>query len=396
MPKSKLKPKKQIRRKKPPLHFLIVDTNCIWHENKELVICPSFEKFWEEYTFNYDLKLVIPEVVYGEILYQQTTSNLKTLERINKQFETLSKVSNKPYSHKISETRVRNDVRDRLDKWMSHVKASREPTPIEKVNWAELIQSSIWRKPPFIDEKDCEKGFRDALILETVRAFCEREKDNEIAFMSLDRVLREASKDQLNYVNFSAYESIEEFASYLKLTGEQLTESFIRSIQKRAKFKFFKSLDYTCLYFTENISDRIKKQFESEFSTAMEDFMSRLQRPLLGEKPLQSSISISDEKRWITPAQFERLEDNDVFYWKSIVTFVELFRAQNKIAVLPDSMTEKRLRVLKFAVHWNAKVTSDGRFRNITLNDITFHSKSFEEPTTNDLENYQIIEREEE
>ena len=107
---------KRIKREQVPRHLVCVDTSILWHKDKAHVVNPEFTAFWSDSNREFNLVLCVPEVVRGELLFQQTTSALKALEAANAQLERVSAVTGKQYSHRILETRVRNEVQDRLDR----------------------------------------------------------------------------------------------------------------------------------------------------------------------------------------------------------------------------------------------------------------------------------------
>jgi hypothetical protein len=116
-------------------------------------------------------------------------------------------------------------------------------TPVEEIDWKKVIQSSVWRTLPFTGDPknpENEKGFRDAMIRETVSKIC-AESGNTIivAFVCGDFALRTAANSRLSdRLNFASYESQEAFESFIDLTRENLTDEFVRAILNRASAKF--------------------------------------------------------------------------------------------------------------------------------------------------------------
>ena len=126
------------------------------------------------------------------------------------------------FKHELTLKRdeVKAQICQKFEKWMGLKLASVLPLP-EQVNWAQTAEASIWRKPPFVfDPKspDNEKGFRDALILETVCDYATRETtDVGIAFVCADKLLLDTAKARLTDISKCAcYESLSELSSYLK------------------------------------------------------------------------------------------------------------------------------------------------------------------------------------
>src|SRR5204863_9201097 len=112
------------------------------------------------------------------------------------------------------------------------------PVPYDKIDWAKLYADAVWRRPPFVfDPKkaETEKGFRDALILETVVDVVVTDARNvNLVFICADQLLRRTADQSLSRDDrFSAYENVAGFSSYVKLTREQLDNEFIKQILDR-------------------------------------------------------------------------------------------------------------------------------------------------------------------
>lgn len=125
---------KNIKRQKLPKHILVPDTNILWHKEKDMCASPEFTKFWADHSAIYEIDLLLPEVVRGELLYHHTTSAVKLLGRINSQFEELSSTANKSYHHLATESRVRHDVSKKFDNWVASIAADVVSTPIKEIN----------------------------------------------------------------------------------------------------------------------------------------------------------------------------------------------------------------------------------------------------------------------
>ena len=381
----------KIKKRKVPNRAVVVDTNILWHKDKAVVVDPEFEEFWCLYADESKLELIIPSVVRGELLYQQTTSALKSLDRANEALAKAGAVAGKSYGHRVSHARVKNDVMGKFDDWIRRFHARVVEAPISTIKWDEILDASIWRIPPFVeDEKNPveEKGFRDSMILETVYEYCANADSNiEIGFVCNDNMLRKtATKRMASMKNVSQYESIEDYASYLRLSMEQLQETFVQSIRHRANKKFYNRRDPSCLYFSDNVVEKIRETYASE-----------LQPPTGTVAGIGIAISSEGnwtaegkETRWIMNAQFERRKGDRTYHWISRVSFVQMFKLPSKS---PHTILDGNvgyLRVVSFQVRWIADVKSDGRFYNVTLNEIEFVNKSFAPPTNDELRKYNL------
>lgn len=384
----------RIKKPTPPEHILIVDTNILWHEDKSCVVAPSFTEFWETFSGTFPMNLIIPEVVHGELLFQQTTSALKQLERANRCLDNISGITEKKYSHRVNPYRIKSEVAARFEKWLKSNKAEVKITPTESIDWRNVLERSIWRQIPFTeDEKNPknEKGFRDIMILETVDSICKfYSQDSNIAFICNDFALRTAANEKLGKVeSFSTYESLDDFVSFIELTKRNLTNKFVKSILGRASKKFYSSSDNTCLAEKDDFYRKLRKEYESK----IENPNSRgdiLALGILGGSA-QYWEHKGREQTWIAKPQFVELEGEHLYHWLSKVTIVRLYeRESTGISALIENSSDRRLMVLTIDVFWKATVGTDGRFFSCEIESHSESSYTFNTPTTEELERYGI------
>lgn len=388
----------KIQREKPPQHIVAVDTNILWHQDKKYAASPEFDEFWERNRAIIPLDLRIPETVFGELWFQQTTSALKSLEKVSENIQQVSNVADTAYKHRITPQRLKEQVRTKLTKWAKAKNATVSPVPYQQINWQNLINQAIWREPPFtFDPKnsDNEKGFRDALILETLVSIANSQPVQvNVVFICTDYVLRDSAQKRLEHkTNCLFFEGLKDFESYIQLTQEQLTNQFVRQIQNRAREKFFSSRDKTSLYATAKVRSTIEERFRDDISKPELSEKSPLTYGLLGIAPSQSWTP-SKEQWWISNPRFNKLEERREFRWISRVTVARLYTATSAspLSTLSDLLepTPHRLLLLGFDVQWTATVKSDGRFHELQVREITLEDRSFKVPTADELKRWKL------
>lgn len=384
----------KIKRPSPPEHIVLVDTNILWHEDKEHVVNPAFDEFWKSYSSNFPMKLIIPDVVKGELLFQQTTSVIKLLGKANSNIRDITKITGVEYSHRIQVDRVRKEVAKRFERWLQSKKAKIWSTPIKDIDWDRVINDALWRKLPFTPDPENpknEKGFRDAMILETVHAICKYYSEEvNIAFICNDFTLREVADDRLGKIEgFSTYESLEDFVAFIELTKRNLTERFVKSILSRARDKFHNEKGQKCLIYSDDFIKKLREEFKSKIETPVD---------LVGALSLFSQIPgstqkwnhISTEQVWVTRPLFKKVEEDNIYHWTSKITFVRQY--ERELGNLADisGTKERRLLILSIDVHWQASVRNDGRFFRCTIVDYKESDYLFKVPTPEELERYGI------
>lgn len=360
----------------PSSHIVIPDTNILFAQDKREVVAPLFDKFWEEYRPDFNMELIIPEVVKGELLFQQCSSANKSMKEVVKGMAMVSKITDKKYFHRLSESKIKKQVETRFDKWLKGKKGRVERTPTQEINWEKIVTNAIWRVPPFEHDPKKEiqeKGFRDAVILETVIELCKREKrQHQIAFLCNDKLLRETAEKKLSLdARVSCFESIEQFESYLKLTHEKLADKFIKSLLRKAASKFYTKGSSTCIYFKEKVSEILREKYKLYFD---DPNMAQLRVGL---------VSINKEKwdpydngmYWIYTPQFSKVENKNIYRWISQIHYVQQFT--EKFTGLLE-LSVKKVLILQFYITWEAKVYRDGRFRTPHIVETELKNRTFD------------------
>ncbi len=361
----------KVLRTTPPPHLVIVDTNILWDKDKKLPVCLAFDEFWKKNVTLLPMELHVPEVVFGELHFQQTTSALKALGNIFENYSELSGITNTIYSHKCNEVTIKNQVKTKLEKWLKGHVGKLSPTPVEKIEWATVVDAAIWRKPPFtFDAKDKtnEKGFRDALILETLVHVCDTASGNKtVIFVCNDNLLRTTAENRLKASKkFLAFESLSDFEAYISLTQQKLTNDFVKIIQHHARKKFYTKSDQNCIYIKSQIAEKIITDYSSALT---------LQDTFSGGLTLLTSVGTPTPWKqlrrmiWIRSTQFTKLEGSREFHWSSRVDVATLYESespQNRllISALPPL---QKIQVVGFDIKWQANVKADGRFHDIQL-----------------------------
>ncbi len=91
-------------------HIVIPDTNILWFDDKTKIINPEFENFWDNHSSSSPLKLLIPSVVKGEILFLINKSANKSFEKIKESMTKLSQITSFNYRNNIKENSLKLNI----------------------------------------------------------------------------------------------------------------------------------------------------------------------------------------------------------------------------------------------------------------------------------------------
>ena len=395
------------------MHLLVVDTNVLWLKDKGPMVNPEFDTFWNDHKGLLRMELVVPQVVRDELLFQHYASGKKLIDKVTEHTAEFSSVTAKKHRHRLSEGALKKLVREKFDRWLSGKDGKIAEVPIATINWKELYDRAIWRIPPFSSDAknpDNEKGFRDALIYETVLELAKKKPSEvNIAFVSNDFVLRNALEGELIFdETFWPFEGLADFSSYVKLTREQLTEQFIGKIVKRVAEKFYRAGDENCLWNKEKVADKLIgikdawriDEIEPRVTVNLPNYnlgrtvgfssFASTQSAVTGEDylPVTSVPSWKSTalNTWhLGPHEFLRTSGKRSYHWSSTVLAVKKY-------ILYDGQvtTDERIRKIIFKVLWKADVKADARFYNIGLENVGLEKKEFRLPTPEEVQQYNL------
>lgn len=385
------KPRQPKRR--PPPHTVVVDTNALWHEDKTFVVAPRFGEVWGELSALADLTLVIPEIVRAELVFQQTTSAVKSVEKATEQIDRLRAITGQRYGELPTPGKVRKLVEARFDRWVDEVRAVVVPTPISLVDWRRVVDAAVWRLPPFtFDSKDPsrEKGFRDALILETLVAAIEDGVTPVSAFVCSDGLLRATAAERLkDDSGFGVYDSVEALGSHLRLLKEHLTEQYVKSLVSTAEVYFFVSSSPETLFYSAGVKELVMIKHAREFE--VDEPFAGLFHHLSSDRP-EPWKQAGGQRVRVSKPQFLEIQEPNVFVWRTPVTFVRAFHRSVPVNSIARAFgpAEHRVLIVQVAVDWEATVDAKGRHSKGAVRGTALLGREFAPATQALVTNYKL------
>jgi hypothetical protein len=383
-----------MHKRQPPISFTVtVDTNALFPKYVIDIVSPKFMALWQECSGLAKLSLVVPEIVRGERLYQLVTAAEKATENAAKNFATICKVSGRAPPNLPTRRELRREVEKQFEKWRVEAGATIAPVPYGTIDWKRVVNDSIWRVKPFEaagEDKDSEKGFRDCLILETLREIFPARNEQKLVFISNDTLLREAAIEQIHAKEFSAYEGLGNFASYLRLAHEEMNQEFVEALLQKVPSVFYTSDNPKCVYYTFKISQLVASKFNCMLDSLFDDSQTSSREQGLGDAFLALTKSflqpVSEERVFVDATEFDKLTPPNIYHWKTHLRFVRLFRRQNaNVPKFLENLTgfDEKIRIAKFDVLWKATVDDNVDFSDESVTDIQFVEQTQEEAWLN-------------
>ena len=275
--------------KSPPRLCVAFDTNVLYTDVAHHLLNKDAKDLIQQHSSHPDLRVewYLSEVVTGEREYQMQ----KKAYEIHARIEQLEKLLGYQLTtREILSERIRGVIRAQTNKFNIDTLIVKE----DDVDWADIIQRSIFRRAPF-DETKIEKGFRDAIIGESFVQLVSRQPKTEsvcrLAFVSQDELLRTHLKERLGRVrNVRILESLNELETLINTLVSNVPEEKISDWRQKAASYFFKLEDKSTWYYRKNIGQSIANRFASEMSAVPSQSVRRknispiIQQPVFVQK----------------------------------------------------------------------------------------------------------------
>jgi len=171
---------------KPVKFTIFLDTSCLFTKNDSEIVDYKFTQLFRELRSKCDLELAIPHIVIDELLSRKLFQCTKFLEKAGSNLRQIEKLTDSELLKPPTIEELLERLRQRFDDWIADLGAVVVDLPKE-IDWPALVENAVWRRPPFSPrtetDQNTEKGFKDAIILETLSAFHKRGQDRETVFV---------------------------------------------------------------------------------------------------------------------------------------------------------------------------------------------------------------------
>jgi hypothetical protein len=385
-----------------PDFIVVPDTNALHTKKPAQIVSSGFDSLWNECSQITTLKLFVPDIVKQELMFQQVFIAQQSRENALKNLNTMAEITGTTMPKLKTDEQLHSSVGITFEKWRKAIEAEIVPLP-KDIPWTRLVKDALWRNPPFSPSKETddrsEKGFRDALILETLRQLWKVQPDKQIVFLSGDDLLRSTAETRAGKnKNRLVFPALREFHAYLKLLKEERGQKFNQTVMENASQVFYTANDGECVYYKFRLYEKVLKEqlahlntlFDPQpqaainFPPSMVSQSFKFWRPISEEKPILVSTRFSkilDDKRWLWRTQMN---------FAKLCAYEETNPAQN---AYPGIFTSPRqIRIAKFDILWSSTVSSDAKVTNPEYIAIEPMGKDFESPSADKCAQYNLTQ----
>jgi hypothetical protein len=370
--------------------ILFVDTNAIWTEDVSIVLLSSeFRRQWEAICNRGDVKLVIPDVVLTELAYQKYRHIEKTYQQAKGALSGIDSTLGigLPELPDMDRAAARKAVRNALVEQIGKTPhCSRMPIPYDRVraNIEIIAESSLWRVPPF--KEGAEAGFRDALILETVRELHARHLHCDIAFFCHDERLKQATRRAFaKATNFGLVSSLEEYKAFLDAARNKFPPEFLHAVTAKAQTVFRDTV-----WKTLSIPDEVAKRFDlvPGRSTFMKTDKDKSKSITLGELFAGTGFPsyykcLSEPAIEALPSHLLAVVGKNEFHWGTTLLvstqYASALGAATTLLTGPAQEKPPVTRLMVVSVEWKALIAEDETFSAFDLQRMQLQHDSLEE-----------------
>ena len=368
---------------KLPNYTVYFDANVAYSKKPSEPISPRLLKSIEKARTLTRIDVRVPEVVLEELAYQQFVIAHAAGENLKKNYKTLLDVCGLAASQAPDVQALKTGVKSLLSKSLEKASFSKISTPIADIDWAAVVHDSCWRCAPFEKPRSeddlAEKGFRDKIILETIKVDVSKIKDGVVAFVSGDNLLRTAFKDQTTTkCPTEAYSHFGELLGHLDLLAKTKSSQFTNEVLSKVGAFFYTPGDPSCVAISQGVIEKLVDEYSEEMSRpslfsigAPRQFQTANQFPALTQTPVVHPLSgnwFEEFQRWtpVTPVKifasqpvFQPDEKDARYHWISTVTLVRLLRRTEPRSGQAYGLPEERIRTKEVDVKWSCKIDPD-------------------------------------
>lgn len=246
---------------------VVFDSSVIYTGSEADLVRGEAADLIRENTQHLDLSAIwyLPSVVRHERQSQMQKRALELLPSIQKLERLLGHQLN------ITEPIIKQRVNEAVETQIVSLGLKILELDQTKVDLNRLIHDACYRVPPFTD-REKEKGFRDACIVETfaqlVEASPKTSRVCRVVIVTGDALVADAIRMRTSGANnVRILNSIEELKGLINTLVEQVREEFVKTYRTKAQEYFFEADREEGLFYKEKIRSRIEEKFKEHLES---------------------------------------------------------------------------------------------------------------------------------
>lgn len=245
---------------------VVFDTNTLHTQVPSDLVSAETRELIQANSAHPDLKVAwhLPEVVILERHYQMRTR----AEQLLRSFQRMDAILGIGINLGPEQLAPRIDTV--IEAQMRQMNLTRLSLNSTVVDWNRIIRDASLRVPPF-QAGETEKGFRDAMILETfiqlVEASPRTPNTCRLVFVTKDELLTTAAAARVTqYANSEVIGGLEELRNLINTLISSADEAFVKELREKATKLFFVPKDQETFYFREKVGDQIREKFSHQLA----------------------------------------------------------------------------------------------------------------------------------
>lgn len=258
------------KKKQIPELKVLFDTNVLYTQAASDLVKPEVAALIDEHSTYIDHKITwhIPDIVRHERQYQMIKAGTSLIPSINKLEKLLG------HNLAINENTLKEQVIRIVNSQLSAMRLNLVTVEASRVNWDKMMLDAAYRQPPF-DPGEREKGFRDALVIESLLQLIHQSPVTpavcRVVMVSEDKLTSEAAKSAcISFPNVRILNTLEELRGLINTLVSAVDERFVEEMQSKAQPYFFVKEDKSTLYYKEELRSKIKDKFSVELDATPE------------------------------------------------------------------------------------------------------------------------------
>ena len=346
---------------KLPNYTVYFDTCTAYSRKPSDLVSPNIIKSIESARKLTIVDVRVPEVVFEELTYQQFDIANSAVENLQKNSETLRVVCGSSAIKAPTSDTIETAIRSQFDKLCKEHSISKLETPYEKIDWKSVVSDSCWRRPPFEKPKGenhlAEKGFRDRMILETVKNDVATIENGVIIFISADKLLRTSFEDQAtSNCSIEVYSEFAEFVGHLELLAKTRSEQRTKEVMAKIPKVFYDPENPNCVVLSQGIFEHLKNEYAADMASP----------------PIFQYLDFEERKHWLPVSDVKFLPSSKVFVrsdpdgnvhfgagrylWTSTIALARLLRRTAPRVPGPHVVRTEAIRTKEVDVLWSCLI----------------------------------------